>query len=213
MNELYVGTGKGVGAELVRHRRSLGHTVYTISSVDGENNYKVDWKTVNPTDLHRAVKSLPDLDLIFFNQNASALSSKTFLPGNYKALELWQQSKFWQQTYFVSCQLPFMLIHELGKKIQDHTRVGWMLSHLINDHQADYQYADYIGNKYQNYMLMKNFALNHTGNFFGIEPGSLPKSEFVQIINQIDQIFAKDDLNGTVQCLDGTVSSITAQLG
>jgi hypothetical protein len=213
MNELYIGTGKGIGAELLAHRRSLGHTVYTISSVDGENNFKVDWSTVNPTDLHRAVKSLPALDIVFFNQNASALSQKTFNLKNYKPLELWQQSKYWQQTYFVSCQLPFMLIHELGDRVNEKTRVGWMLSHLINDHTADYQYADYIGNKYQNYMLMKNFASNHPGNFFGIEPGSLPKSDFKQQVDQISQIFAQDDLNGKVFCLDGTISSITTQLG
>jgi hypothetical protein len=213
MNELYIGIGKGIGAALVAHRRALGHTVYTISSVDGENNYKVDWSTVNPTDLHRAVKALPDLDLVFFNQNASALSNKTFELNNYKPLELWQQSKYWQQTYFVSCQLPFMLIHELGKRIQDHTRVGWMLSHLINDHQADFQYADYIGNKYQNYMLMKNFSQHHVGNFFGIEPGSLPKTNFESQVDQISQIFAHQDLNGKVLCLDGSISSITTQLG
>ena len=210
MNELYIGVGKGVGAELVSYRRSLGNTVYTIGSGDAENNFKIDWHTVNSADIHKAIKNLPDMDMVFFNQNSSALSTGTFAPGKYSTIELWKQVNYWQQAYFVSCQLPFLVIHELGNRIQPHTKVGWMLSHLIQSHRENYQYADYIGNKYQNYMLMKNFADCHTGKFFGIDPGIITDSDPITVVTQIDQIFNKEDLNGKVMDLTGVVSSITS---
>jgi len=218
MNELYIGTGKPFAQVLVNHRRQLGHRVYCISSTDGEDTFVVDWSTVTSADLHKIINKLPKLDVILFNQNASSLSQSCFQDHRYSVLQVWQQTKHWQQSYYVSCQLPFELIHSLGNKINCNSLIIWTLSSMITDHTHDPQYADYIAYKYQNYMLMKNFAHSHTGCFFGIDPGQItkgliPDSQFVTKAVQFDQLLKQPNLNGKVWVLDGTVSKTTELFG
>lgn len=218
MNELYIGTGKRFAQELIADRRARGNRVFCISSQEAEDTFLVDWLTVTAADVHKIIRKLPALDVVLFNQNASSLSAASFEPNQYPTLDLWRQVDHWEQSYFVSCQLPFAIIHGLGSKLNEQSRIAWTLSSMITDHTHDEQYADYIAYKYQNYMIMKNFAHNHPGCFFGIDPGQITKgiatdADFATKVGQYNQLLAKPDLNGRVWMLDGTVSKTTDQFG
>lgn len=218
MNELYIGTGKRFAQELIADRRARGNRVFCISSHEAEDTFCVDWLTVSPADIHKIIRKLPNIDVVLFNQNASSLSSTCFDSDQYPILDLWRQVDHWQQSYFVSCQIPFIMVHSLGSKLSENSRVAWTLSSMITDHQHDQQYADYIAYKYQNYMIMKNFAHNHRGCFFGIDPGQITQgiasdTDFVTKINQYNQLMYQPNLNGQVWMLDGTISKITTLFG
>jgi hypothetical protein len=218
MNELYVGTGKRFAKELIADRRARGHRVYCISGQAGEDTFQVDWHTITAADIHKITRKLPELDVVLFNQNASSLSKSCFESDQYPTLDLWRQIDHWEQSYFVSCQMPFAIIHGLGSKLTEHSRIAWTLSSMITDHTHDEQYADYIAYKYQNYMLMKNFAHNHPGSFFGIDPGQITDGiatdqDFGVKISQYNQLLDQPNLNGQVWMIDGTVSKTTNLFG
>lgn len=221
MNELHVGTGKEFAARLIASRRSQGHRVYSITSkpTDDPDSHTIDWNTLNMATVHKIVSRLPALDVIVFNQNATALSSKNFQQDHYPTLELWKQIKDWEQAHFVSCQMPFGIVHTA--KLNPDAKIVFTLSSMIVEHQFDYQYADYMSAKYQNFMLMKNFATYRSECYFGIDPGqvtagiatvdqfAVKTSQFEEILNR-----SSDDLNGRVWMLDGGgVSNITKTFG
>lgn len=174
MTDLFVGSSKGLAKSLSQARANAGHEVLHISSSAsaGAGALAVDWNRINESDLHRFLTGLPRIDLVFFNQNSSSLSESSFRMDRYQPLDLWKQIAHWRQSYFVSCQLPFQIIHSLGDRLHSDSRICWMLSSMIVRH-PDPGYADYIGNKFQNYLLMKNFASRHQSCFMGIDPGDL----------------------------------------
>jgi hypothetical protein len=129
------------------------------------NVIPVDWKTLGLADLKIIISNLPNLDLIFFNHNASSLNLSKFSPKQVQNLLDWQHS------YFVACQFPFYLIHSLGNRISADTKIGWMLSELIkNPTDAHVGFADYIGNKFTNACIMKSFSLSFPACFFAMHP-------------------------------------------
>ena len=175
MTDLFVGASKGLAKSLAQIRADTGHEILHVSSAEStdQNGIKVDWKHVRESDLHRFLMRLPKIDLLFFNQNGSSLSASSFQNNRYETLDLWKQIAHWKQSYFVSCQLPFQIIHCLGDRLDEQSRVLWMLSSMVVRHSNDPGYADYIGNKFQNYLIMKNFARAHRACFIGIDPGNL----------------------------------------
>ena len=151
--------------------------------------------------IEKFLKKLPDIDLIFFNQNSSALNSDDFIK-NKSTLNLWQLEKEWNQAYFVSCILPFHVIHTL--KIVH--KVVWMLSPLCYHHpDGQIGFADYIGNKYQNYLILKNFSKQNQSIFIGLNPDKLLSSSddvrIKQMVRFIESI--NKTANGRVFFLDG----------
>lgn len=208
---LLIGCGSKFGLDL---QKTLSNEGWVINSISGSaiddfnasgNQLIIDWKKFTIADLEIFLQNQPAIDLIFFNQNSSSLSTNSFKTDNYSTLELWKQEKVWAQSYFTSCILPFHIIHSLKNKISANTKIAWMLSSLIYNHH-DINYADYVGNKYQNYLIMKNFSLHFPGCFFGVNPDSLSKtntkSNIQTLIKTIDQPVEK--LNGKVLFFDGT---------
>lgn len=203
MTDLYIGASHGLAAAYQQHRESQGHVCYSVSSRPSDRTCEVNWSSINTSSLHRWAQTLPPLDLIFFNQNSSALSADSFAP--MPTLKLWQQVAHWQQSYFVSCQLPYLLIQTLGARISDQTRVVWMLSGMVTRPFADPGYADYIGNKYQNMLIMRNFAQHGAGCYIGIDPGAIAQGCEIQQTQGLDAVLAlpRAKANGNVFGLDG----------
>lgn len=176
---LIIGGGSKFGSDVVNLLLELGWTVNLISGspinqTKNLNIIQINWKTLAIPDLEKFLKKLPQQDLVFFNQNSAALNKKSYNYDSYKTLDLWKQTKDWSQSYFVSCILPFYIIHSLGNNCNKNTKVGWVLSALITKHEeSELHYADYIGNKTQNFILMKNFSRNHKACFFGFNPDVL----------------------------------------
>ena len=213
MTDLYVGAGHGFAQYFLQHRAQQGHTCYEVSRGTGPHTITVDWNTMQVNTLHRWLTNLPELDLIFFNQNASALSTESFEPR--PALQTWHHTQNWQQSYFVSCQLPYVIVQTLGTRITARTRVVWMLSGMITRPFADPGHADYIGNKFQNLLIMRNFANSHAGCFLGIDPGRIDSVPVHQQIAGLDQVLSqpRSDVNGRVFGLDGQPAANFDQFG
>ena len=206
---LLIGCGSKFGLNLLRYLLAQDWTVYSISGstidLDCSRLHQkiVDWKSFSQADLEKFLKTCPAVDLVFFNQNSSALHPDYFAPNYYTTLELWKQEKTWNQCYFVSCILPFHIIHTLGNRCNTNTRVAWMLSSYIYDH-SDIGHADYLGNKYQNYVLMKNFAQHHPACFFGVNPDNLGTTDTEHNIRSLIDCVESANLNGQVIKFDGT---------
>jgi len=206
---LLVGCGSKFGLKLLESLLEQGWLVYSISgsTIESDNNNLkqliVDWRSINPAHLEKFIKTIPEVDFVFFNQNSSALNN-CFNSNAFDTATLWRQTKDWNQTYFVSCILPFYVIHTLGGNCSATTKVAWMLSSMIYDH-SNVLCADYIGNKYQNYVLMKNFSQQHPSCFFGINPDNLTETATSNNIHTlISQVESSADLNGKVFHFDFT---------
>lgn len=190
MHSLLIGCGGDFGQRLEHELKNQGHTVWQITSDSSPDPcaLTVDWSTVDMDSLHRWLRSLPPLDLVFFNQNGASLNTPSFQPEAYQPLALWQQVKQWRQTHWTSCELPFFTVHTLGAALQAHTRVVWMLSESIYKYNQRYQHADYVANKFQNLLIMKNFAQHHPGVFFAVEPGEIDQRPQAKIQTLIDLV-------------------------
>lgn len=207
---LLIGCGSKFGLRLRNQLLAQDWKIYSISGSDTDidnpniTHIKVDWSTVKITDIEKFLKMLPNLDLIFFNQNSSALSQGIF--NKVETLDLWKIEKHWAQSYFVSCILPLHIIQTLKQQCNKDTKVAYMLSSYMYAHPADpaqLGFADYIGNKYQNYLTMKNFSLNHPACFFGINPEKLQYVEDDVTISELITFIDTDkNINGKVFYLD-----------
>ena len=58
--------------------------------------------------------------------NISSLAYKNFTQ-TIDTLDLWSLTKNWTQSYWLSCQMPYVLIKTLENKLDDDCKIGWML--------------------------------------------------------------------------------------
>lgn len=205
-NCLLIGCGSKFGLELLDYLLEQGYNVNSISGSElkqsNVNHLQINWNTLNVTQIEKFLKQLPDLDLVFFNQNSSALNSNDFIK-NKNTLNLWKLEKEWNQAYFVSCILPFHIIHTLKAA----HKIVWMLSPLIYHHdQKQIGFADYVGNKYQNYLILNNFSKQDQSIFIGLNPDKLLSiKDDARISNMVNFIESADkESSGRVFFLDGT---------
>jgi len=205
-NCLITGGGSKFGSKITEQLVQAGYHVYLLTGSQQATDpnitvISVDWYKLNLEDLRRIILNLPNLDLIFFNHNASSLSQAKF---NQNQI---QSFKDWQQSYFVACQFPFYLIHLLKNKISNTTKIGWMLSELIsNPVSTQIGFADYIGNKFTNGCIMKSFAQSFPSIFFGINPESVGNNHDVsKAIKIVELIEHTADLNGKIYYPNGTI--------
>ena len=204
------GGGSKFGQQLTENLIQAGYFVDLITSNGSDwvgnssvNVIPIDWKTVNLQDLKKLIPKHP-IDLMFFNHNSSALSGSKFLRRTV------QNVKDWQQSYFVSCQLPFYMIHSSANKISSNTKIAWMLSESIKDlPDSEIGNADYIGNKFTNACIMRSFSLNFPACFFGINPGAIGQDLNLaqDIVHLIEHTDVKT-LNGNIFNSDGTEFNI-----
>ena len=111
-NCLITGGGSKFGSKITEQLVQAGYHVYLITGTQQSTNpnitvISIDWHELKLQDIRGIISDLPNLDLIFFNHNSSALNQTKF---NQNQL---QNFKDWQQSYFVATQFPFYLIHSL----------------------------------------------------------------------------------------------------
>jgi hypothetical protein len=204
------GGGSKFGATLTQQLLNAGYFVHLVTSnpttwrnTKNLEAIPVNWHELNLHSIKQCIPSVDQIDLVFFNHNASSLSQEKF-----KKFTI-QDCKSWQQSYFVSCQFPFYLVHALGNRIDHSTKIGWMLSELIVQPKLNHVgYADYIGNKFTNACIMKSFAMNFPACFFGVHPdGGLSNQldnkarDIVQLINTK----STTELNGNIFSTQGEI--------
>jgi nucleoside-diphosphate-sugar epimerase len=108
-NCLITGGGSKFGKKITEQLVQAGYHVYLITGSQQVTDpnitvISVDWHELKLQDIRGIISNLPNLDLIFFNHNASALTQAKF---NQNQI---QNFKDWQQSYFVASQFPFYLI-------------------------------------------------------------------------------------------------------
>ena len=197
---LLIGCGGTRGEDIVNGCLDANYNVINIgsskSSIPNVTNYTIHWDNLHISQLHKILTNIKtNIDFIFFNQNASSLSTDSFT-GKLKTLDLWKSVKHWTNSYWLSCQLPFTLIHTLEKNINKETKIGWMLSSFVFIYKKGVDaHADYSGYKFTNYLIMKNF--NKKYNCFGINPDFTTSNSSQKLYQLITDILNnKQNING-----------------
>ena len=185
---LLIGCGNRRGNSIIDACQESGYNVTNIGSSQSKNplvkNIKINWKELDLIKLHKVLRVIDHrIDFIFFNQNGSSLSNSDFTLKK-ETLDTWRIIKSWGHTYWLSCQLPYFVIKTLETNLHSETFIGWMLSSYINkDKKGVDDHPDYSGNKFTNYLVMKNFA--NRFNCFGINPDFKQKDGIKNIIKKI----------------------------
>lgn len=208
MNILLIGAGSKWGRLFTEYLSDQECSIDLITStgVESKNviNHMVDWNKLSITDLDIIAANLTrdTYDLIFFNQNSGGgPNDRYFSPGLDISLDAWSKS-FW-----IDCQMPYYLIKKISSKITDSTRIGWMLTGLINSEQSEqWKYGGYACSKTSNLHLMRSFSQYNKGIYFCLQPIWFPPGEEVQDCKSIFQTLKKlsADDNGRIVMKNGS---------
>jgi len=212
-NALLFGGGSKWGASLTKTLINNNYHIDLISSSNFEHSnvdvYSIDWNDCSEQKLNDIINNLKTekYDLIFFNQNSGGGPNDIyFSPDNDFPLE------YWNSAFWVNSQLTYYAVKRLTNKITDHTKIGWMLTGLINGKDPEFwKFAGYASVKSTNLHLMRGFAKYHPGIFFCIQPIWFPQGEEEKdansILNTIEGLDIED--SGKTFNKDGTIWDLT----
>lgn len=212
---LIIGGGSKWGAVFTRYlAKSYEVDLITGSDFKCKNVrvHKVDWFGLNPENVTTICNGLDTehYDLIFFNQNTGGGPNDiSYEPGNPFPLDHWN-FQFW-----INCQLPYTIIHHLTDKISNKTKIGWMMTGLIDGKERElWKFAGYAAVKSTNLHIMRGFADRHPGIFFALNPLWFPEDRFeedaIAVIDAIEHLNAADNGKGINK--DGTEWDYTASI-
>lgn len=185
---LLIGCGNERGSKIVLGCKKAGYSITNIgagqSTVPGVNNIIIDWDNLEIESLYKILKQIDHhVDFIFFNQNSSSLAEIDFSETK-GTLDNWGLIKGWSKSYWLSCQLPYFLIHTLGAYLDKNSTIGWMLSGFIDVKKVGVEHhPDYSGYKFTNYLIMKNF--NRKFKCFGINPSFNDNKDIETLVKDI----------------------------
>ena len=195
-NALIVGCGSKFGQTLSIILENRGFTVYGISSnTKSDTVLNVDWQKCFIPDFEKFLRNLPNLELVIFNQNSPSLTEQYWKLNSAHILDVWKQSKKWHQSYYVNCILPTHIIQSLADtdKINEGAKIVWMLSKkMLSNYKTN---LDYLGQKYQNYKIMQQFAKTNPHTFVGICPGALNSDIYHSTATSMIDLLMQPDLS------------------
>jgi len=176
---LILGGGSKWGANFTKNLADNGYTVDLITSSDFEyqnvHSYKIDWIYSNTNQLKNLLEplTLKKYDLIFFNQNSGGGPNDiAYAPGDIFPIDHWNIQNW------INCQLPYVVVKTLSDSIHNDTKIGWMLTGLIDGKDKEmWKYAGYASVKNTNLHIMRGFANQHHGIFFALNPFWFPEKE------------------------------------
>ena len=151
------------------HVINLGSSVYSHQNV---KNIQTNWNDITVEFIHRIFHHIDhNIDFVFFNQNSSSLCSSDFSLNHDDLLEKWKLVKDWSFSLWLSCQMPFLLLHTLKDKLSQNARVGWMISSYVNyQKEGVSEHPDYSSFKFFNYLALNQFSEQNELLTFGIAP-------------------------------------------
>lgn len=185
---LLIGCGNQRGERIINGCEEAGYQVTNIGSSvcarDSVTSIETKWEDLDIISLHKILNGIDKkVDFVFFNQNASSLSQDDFTEPK-DTLDTWGLVKGWSRSYWLSCQLPYFVVHTLGGKLSAESVLGWMLSSFIDFEKEGVQdHPDYSGYKFTNYLIMKNFSEKF--KCFGINPDFGESSKMKNLIRDI----------------------------
>jgi len=209
LNALIVGCGSLYGKEISNQLQLKGYTVYGISGTitQNPNILTVDWETCDIQNFEKFIRKLPQIDVVVFNQNSPALIDEYYKINSLATLEVWKRAKRWSQSHYVNCILPTHILHTLGStnKFTDQTVITWILSSSMfgKNHNVP---VDYIGQKYQNYIVMKTLAATNPQIYTGICPGHITDENRISKAVELTEFIVNSthDLSGNCFILTKT---------
>lgn len=151
------------------------YKVYNVGSSKHNHsdvkNVQTSWDQIDLRFVNKCLPNPESIDFVFFNQNSSSLCIDDFKLSNDDILGKYKLLKDWNKSLWLSCQLPFMVLHTLADKLADDCKVGWMLSSFVDYAQKDsHTHPDYSSFKFFNLMAMKCIGEKNNLNTFGIMP-------------------------------------------
>lgn len=177
---LVLGGGSKWGAAFTKNLADNNYHIDLITSSDFSYNnvttHKIDWWATNEENIYDFVNPLKNkiYDFIFFNQNSGGgPNEQSFAPGDVFPIDLWHKQNW------INCQLPYVVVKSLSKSIKKTTKVGWMITGLIDGKDREmWKYAGYASVKSTNVHIMRGFAKYHHGIFFALNPSWFPIDEY-----------------------------------
>jgi len=195
---LILGGGSKWGASFTKNLADNGYTIDLITSSNFEYpnviNHKIDWIS---SDQHIIIGLLEPLknkiyDLIFFNQNSGGgPNEQSFAPGGIFPIDHWHMHNW------INCHLPYVVVKTMSNSIQGSTKVGWMITGLVDGTNKDlWKYAGYASVKSTNIHIMQGFANQHHGIFFAMDPIWFPEDDYKKdaetILSKIEGLTKED---------------------
>lgn len=175
---------------------NVGSTEYNSLDV---TNIKVDWNDIDLRFINKQFHNVDSVDFVFFNQNNSSLCVEDFDVSNKDILNKYKLLKDWNKSLWLSCQMPYMVLHTLGNQLNSNSKIGWMLSSYVDyAKESVHVHPDYSSYKFFNYMAMNCFAEKNNFSTFGIVPDfgkDNNKTRFKQIL---DEILSADFLDAQI---------------
>lgn len=181
-NALLLGCGSKWGATFTQ---TLADNNYEIDLITGSNfsypnvtTYNIDWFRSDRQFVENLLQPLSNkkYDLIFFNQNTGGGPNEdAYAPGDIFPMEQWNLQNW------INCQLPYVVVKILSNSISNDTKVGWMITGLIDGKDKSlWKYAGYASVKSTNVHIMRGFANTHPGIFFALDPCWFPENQYKQ---------------------------------
>ena len=148
---------------------NVGSSVYEHDDV---TNIKINWNDIDIEFVQKCFSKFDTkFDFVFFNQNSSSLNKDDYSVDHDDILEVWTRVKDWSNSHWLSCQLPFLILHTIRNNLSADSKVGWMLSGYMDyTNPGSIDHTDYSSFKYFNYLSMKSFGLVNKFKTFGIYP-------------------------------------------
>lgn len=180
LNALIVGGGSKWGSYFTKNLANNNYAVDLITGSEFDYNnvtsHKLDWVHSNPGNLKELLEPLKNktYDIIFFNQNSGGgPNEQSYAPGDIFPIDHWHIQNW------INCQLPYFVVKTLSNNIYETTKIGWMLTGLINGKDKEmWKYAGYASVKSTNLHIMRGFANQHHGIFFAINPFWFPENQY-----------------------------------
>jgi hypothetical protein len=195
-NALVIGSGSKFGLSITDELKKLNFNVYGISgTAQNQNTLTVDWKSCFINDFEKFLRKMPVLDIVIFNQNASALPSQFHDLGSINTIEVWKHSKQFLQSYYVNCVLPGHVLHTLSQteKLNQDSKIIWLLSKSIFN--PEHAPSDYVGQKYQNYVTLQKLAHRNSQTFMGVCPGKLNENLYTTKSQYLCNFLLQENIN------------------
>lgn len=177
---LILGGGSKWGAHFTKNLADNGYAVDLITSskfnYNNVTSHKIDWVYSNPDNVKELLEPLKNktYDIIFFNQNSGGgPNEQSYAPGDIFPIDHWHIQNW------INCQLPYFVVKTLSNSIHKTTKIGWMLTGLIDGKDKEmWKYAGYASVKSTNLHIMRGFANQHHGIFFAINPFWFPENQY-----------------------------------
>lgn len=198
---LLLGCGSKWGAEFTRVLADNNYIIDLVGKTgvehDNVSNILIDWHTITLDNLKEIIP-IKQYDLIFFNQNSGGSVNDHWLKnGNIIPLDSWNKN------YWIDTQIPYYIIHHLSSTFNEQTKIGWMLTGLIQGSDKNYfQYAGYACSKASNLHIMRGFSQFMQGIFFAINPWWFPLDQYnkdakdiLKIIESLSSIDSGNSFN------------------